>query len=68
MRFLPIRETNVSRYHAKRGYFNHFFYYLDLSELRNPRFKLGIASLGFALLGLTWLGLVWLGMAWHGLA
>jgi len=45
-----------------------FFYYLDLSELRNPRFKLGIASLGFALLGLTWLGLVWLGMAWHGLA
>ena len=44
--------------------FKHFLYYLDFSEMRNPRFKLGIASLCFALLGLTWLGLVWLGMAW----
>ena len=39
------------------GYFKHF---LDFSEMRNPRFKLGMAPLGFALLGLTWLGLAWL--------
>ena len=54
---------------SQRGvYFNHFLYYLDFSEMRNPRFKLGMGSLGFAFLGLAWLGLVWLGMTWLDLA
>ena len=44
------------------GYFKHFLYYLDFSEVRNPRFKLGIASLCLASLGLAPFGLALLGL------
>ena len=66
--FYQLEKPMFQGISQRGGYFKHFLYYLDFSEMRNPRFKLGMASLGYALLGLTWLGLVWLGMAWHGLA
>jgi len=53
MLFLPIRETILSRYLAEWEYINHILYFPHFSEMRNLRFKLGMASLGFVWLGLA---------------
>jgi len=53
MRFLPIRETILSRFLAEWEYNNHILYFLLFSEMRNLRFKLRMASLGFVWFGLA---------------
>jgi len=66
MRFLPIRETILSRYLSKSGniliiFFMFFFF---------PRWEICVSSLAWrrlALFGLAWLDLSWFRLAWHRL-
>ena len=70
MRFLPIRETNVSWYLAKSGDILIIFLIFFIFPRGETTFQAwhGFAWFSFDWLGLAWLGLAWLGMAWLGLA